>query len=83
MKEASCRGYFGIQHHGKGQHGAVFATFARSELTVAAQAAKDFPLRPRPNILWITAEDMSPTLGCYGDDYATTPNLDRFRQGLR
>ncbi len=31
----------------------------------------------RPNILWITAEDMSPTLGCYGDDYATTPNIDK------
>jgi N-sulfoglucosamine sulfohydrolase len=30
----------------------------------------------RPNILWITAEDMSPTLGCYGDAYATTPNID-------
>lgn len=32
----------------------------------------------RPNILWITVEDMSPNLGCYGDSYATTPNLDRF-----
>lgn len=31
----------------------------------------------RPNILWITAEDMSPTLGCYGDQYATTPNIDK------
>ena len=31
----------------------------------------------RPNILWITAEDMSPTLGCYGDEYATTPHIDR------
>ncbi len=31
----------------------------------------------RPNILWITAEDMSPTLGCYGDAYAITPNIDR------
>ncbi len=31
----------------------------------------------RPNILWITAEDMSPTLGCYGDPYAITPNIDR------
>jgi len=29
-----------------------------------------------PNIVWITAEDMSPTLGCYGDTYATTPNID-------
>ncbi|HID20843.1 MAG TPA: DUF229 domain-containing protein, partial [Planctomycetaceae bacterium] len=32
----------------------------------------------RPNILWITVEDMSPTLGCWGDQYARTPNLDRF-----
>jgi arylsulfatase A-like enzyme len=31
---------------------------------------------PRPNILWITSEDNGPHLGCYGDDYATTPNLD-------
>lgn len=30
----------------------------------------------RPNILWITAEDMSPTLGCYSDHYATTPHID-------
>ncbi len=30
----------------------------------------------RPNILWISCEDISPDLGCYGDDYANTPNLD-------
>jgi arylsulfatase A-like enzyme len=30
-----------------------------------------------PNILWITSEDNSPLLGCYGDDFATTPHLDR------
>lgn len=30
-----------------------------------------------PNILWITSEDMSPTLACYGDAYATTPILDQ------
>ncbi len=30
----------------------------------------------RPNVLWITAEDMSPALGCYGNEYAFTPNLD-------
>jgi N-sulfoglucosamine sulfohydrolase len=34
----------------------------------------------RPNILWITAEDMSANLGCYGDHFATTPNLDDFAQ---
>ena len=32
---------------------------------------------PRPNILWITSEDNGPHLGCYGDTYARTPNLDR------
>jgi N-sulfoglucosamine sulfohydrolase len=30
-----------------------------------------------PNILWITSEDNSRMLGCYGDPFATTPNLDR------
>jgi len=32
----------------------------------------------RPNIVWINVEDISPWLGCYGNDYATTPNLDAF-----
>ncbi len=35
------------------------------------------PGLPPPNILWITAEDISPWLGCYGDPNATTPNLDK------
>jgi N-sulfoglucosamine sulfohydrolase len=30
-----------------------------------------------PNILWITSEDNSRLLGCYGDDFATTPHLDQ------
>lgn len=34
----------------------------------------------QPNILWITAEDMSATLGCYGDTFATTPNIDTLAQ---
>ena len=29
-----------------------------------------------PNILWVTSEDNGPHLGCYGDKYADTPNLD-------
>jgi len=38
----------------------------------------------RPNILWISCEDTSPDLGCYGDKYADTPNLDGLaRQGCR
>jgi arylsulfatase A-like enzyme len=37
----------------------------------------------RPNILWIVSEDNSPLLGCYGDTFATTPDLDNFaKQGI-
>ena len=38
------------------------------------------PGRPqaKPNVLWITCEDINPHLGCFGDTYAETPNLDRF-----
>lgn len=31
----------------------------------------------RLNILWITCEDMSPHLGCYGDKTVPTPHIDR------
>ncbi len=38
----------------------------------------------RPNILWISCEDISPRLGCYGDMTATTPNLDQLAtEGIR
>jgi N-sulfoglucosamine sulfohydrolase len=36
------------------------------------------------NILWISCEDMSPDLGCYGSTYSRSPNIDKLaRQGLR
>lgn len=31
----------------------------------------------RPNILWISTEDLSPHLGCYDDPVARTPNIDK------
>ncbi|MBD3422032.1 MAG: sulfatase-like hydrolase/transferase [Chitinivibrionales bacterium] len=38
----------------------------------------------QPNILWITIEDASPYLGCYGDDLAKTPNIDKLAsEGVR
>lgn len=38
----------------------------------------------QPNILWITCEDMSPHLGCYGDKQVKTPNLDQLAaEGIR
>ncbi len=70
----SLEGYFGIQHHGKG--GTIrFRNLRARDLAGPSPSAV---VKDRPNILWLTAEDMSPTLGAYGDDYATTPNLDAF-----
>ena len=38
----------------------------------------------QPNILWLVAEDMSPTIAAYGDSTIHTPNLDRlFKEGVR
>lgn len=38
----------------------------------------------RPNILWITCEDMSPNLPSFGDSTVVTPNLDRLAaEGIR
>ena len=41
-------------------------------------------LETRPNILWITCEDISPYLGSYGCPEAYTPNLDKMAtEGIR
>ncbi len=41
----------------------------------AGRAAESLP--SRPNILWISSEDHGPHMGCYGDTFATTPNVDK------
>lgn len=38
----------------------------------------------RPNILWLSAEDINAHFGCYGDPHAVTPNLDQLAtEGVR
>jgi len=61
--------------------GGAAAAAALPDFSPAAQGTAE---TPRPNILWISCEDISPDLGCYGDSYAVTPNLDRLAsQGVR
>lgn len=45
-------------------------------LLLAPLAALNADDTPPPNILWISLEDINPMLGCYGDAYARTPNID-------
>ena len=38
----------------------------------------------RPNILWLSAEDINAHFGCYGDPHAITPNVDQLaKEGVR
>ncbi len=40
--------------------------------------------KEKPNFLCVVCEDISPFLGCYGDNVAITPNLDKFAtEGIR
>lgn len=70
-EEKQLKGYFGIQHHGKG------GVVKFRKIRVRKLDSKTSSLE-RPNILWIVAEDLSPALGCYGHPNASTPNLDAF-----
>lgn len=46
-------------------------------LTSGATFAADKAPAARPNVLLICVDDLKPTLGCYGDPHAKTPNIDR------
>lgn len=60
---------------------ALAAALLLAALGAGAAAAEE---ARRPNVLWITAEDMGPHLGKFGDLYAVTPHLDRLAaQGVR
>lgn len=52
----------------------IFLSTAFSIFTLMISAQKKEV--KKPNILWITCEDISPTLSFYGDPTAKTPNLD-------
>lgn len=57
----------------------LLVSFLLLVLRISAFAQND-----RPNILWIVSEDNNADMiGCYGNSFATTPNIDAFaRQGV-
>lgn len=59
----------------------LFSILLAAHLIAVTQTANAADL---PNILWISCEDICPDLGCYGDQYAHTPNIDKLaREGIR
>lgn len=61
--------------------GSVLAVLLALAMPVLVRAGEKLK---RPNILWITAENIALDLGCYGEKLVRTPNLDRLAaQGVR
>ncbi|MCA9189878.1 MAG: sulfatase-like hydrolase/transferase, partial [Planctomycetales bacterium] len=56
----------------------VFCSLHVLNAVDAADTADADPADVRPNVLWISCEDISPHLGCYGVSNAVTPHLDAF-----
>ena len=47
-------------------------------------ARSDAASETRPNIVWLSCEDISPHIGCFGDEHAITPSIDKLaREGVR
>ena len=50
----------------------------------ASATLRETQAAPRPNILWLSAEDINAHFGCYGDAQAITPHLDQLaKEGVR
>ena len=59
-------------------------TIAFALLVSCGNAFAETPTDERPNILWITIEDWSPDLSCYGTKGIDTPHVDKLAsQGVR
>ena len=66
------------------QYHSVFPRLKKIGLSAAAFLSVSYPALAqdeKPNILWITSEDNSADyMGCYGNEQATTPNIDQLAE---
>ena len=57
--------------------GAIAETQVTGAIRQASVSAKELEqgAQDRPNIVWLSMEDITPMMGCYGDKYARTPEF--------
>jgi N-sulfoglucosamine sulfohydrolase len=73
-----------LANHKRPKKGGSMRVWSRRPNKPRPAEARRPTIVDRPNILWISCEDISANLGCYGDRYALTPHLDRLAsQGAR
>ena len=58
----------------------LFITLFMTPFIIVPCMLSSVAMSEQPNIVWISCEDISPHLGCYGDPHAITPNLDKLAQ---
>ena len=73
-----------LEHHTRPKGGGPRRDFSTVVATSGPAPRSKADANQTPNILWISCEDISANLGCYGDTYASTPHLDRLAaEGVR
>ena len=73
-----------LENHLRPKGGGEARGSSSGKLTTGPGPRSQQEASAKPNILWISCEDISPNLGCFGDKYASTPNLDALaQQGVR
>ena len=61
-----------------------FLSILALSLSLSCQEIEKEEVAAQPNFLWLSVEDLSPRLGCYGDQIARTPTLDELAaEGVR